>query len=166
MSCELTTNVRTSPSQSTSLTPLPILSQLLFSSLWERAKKDGNSFKTEKSFNAIPTLSKTPTYLSPVCGLWKDISGLGLRGENLPSEAGLGMSYRHLRGWKSLGPDHGFSIQLQPRPGSRAAAPPPTALVKGRNIEKHEKVALILRIKSARFWFHGEFWFTHVPVKF
>lgn len=126
MSCELTTNVQSSLSQSTSLTPLPILSQLLFSSLWERAKKDGNSFKTEKSFNAIPTLSKTPTYLSPVCGLWKDISGLGLRGENLPSEAGLGMSYRHLRGWKSLGPDHGFSIQLQPRPGSRAeAAPPP-----------------------------------------
>lgn len=69
MSCELTTNVQTSPSQSTSLTPLPILSQLLVSSLWERAKKDGNSFKTEKSFNAIPTLSKTPTYLSPVCGL-------------------------------------------------------------------------------------------------
>lgn len=125
MSCELTTNVRTSLSQSTSLTPLPILSQLLLLSLWERAEKDSNSFKTEKSFNAIPTLSKTPTYLSPVCGLWKDISGLGLRGENLPSEAGLGMSYRHLRGCKSLGPDHGFSIQLQPRPGSRAQAAPP-----------------------------------------
>lgn len=45
-----------------------------------KGKKDGNSFKMEKSFNAIPTLSKTPTYLSPVCGLWKDISGLGLRG--------------------------------------------------------------------------------------
>lgn len=34
-----------------------------------KGKKDGNSFKMEKSFNAIPTLSKTPTYLSPVCGL-------------------------------------------------------------------------------------------------
>lgn len=86
----------------------------------------------------------------------KDISGLGLRGENLPSEAVLGMSYRHLRGWKSLGPDHGFSIQLQPWPGSRAEAVP-LALVKGRNIEKHEMVALILRIKRARFWFHGVF---------
>lgn len=49
-----------------------------------KGKKDGNSFKMEKSFNAIPTLSKTPTYLSPVCGLWKDISGLGLRGGKSP----------------------------------------------------------------------------------
>lgn len=156
MSCELTTNVRSSPCQSTSLTPLPILSQLLFFESMGKGKKDGNSFKMEKSFNAIPTLSKTPTYLSPVCGLWKDISGLELRRENLPSEAGLGMSYRLLRGWKSLGPDHGFSIQLQPRPGSRAEAAPP-ALVKGRNIEKHEMIALILRTKRARFWFHGVF---------
>lgn len=141
------------------LPPLPILSQLLLLSLWERAEKDSNSFKTEKSFNAIPTLSKTPTYLSPVCGLWKDISGLGLRGENLPSEAGLGMSYRHLRGCKSLGPDHGFSIQLQPRPGSRAqAAPPRTPSPRqGRNIGKHGKVSLILRIKRGRFWFHDSF---------
>lgn len=35
--------------------------------------------------------------------------------------------------------------------------PPSPALVKGRNIEKHEKVALILRIKRARFWFQGVF---------
>lgn len=165
MSCELTTNVRTSLSQSTSLTPLPIPSQLLLLSLWERAKKDSNSFKTEKSFNAIPTLSKTPTYLSPVCGVWKDISGLGLRGENLPSEAGLGMSYRHLRGCKSLGPDHGFSIQLQPWQGSRAqAAPPPhhSPPTPGprqgmKYREPWEGIALILRIKRARFWFHDSF---------
>lgn len=132
--------------------PLPLFpsSPLPFSSLWERAEKDSNSFKMEKSFNAIPTLSKTPTYLSPVCGLWKDISGLGLRGENLPSEAGLGMSYRHLRGWKSLGSDHGFSIQLQPQPGSRAQAAPPTALVNRRNIGRHQKVALIWRIKRGQ----------------
>lgn len=143
MSCELTTNVRSSPCQSTSLTLLPILSQLLSESMG-KGKKDGKSFKMEKSFNAIPTLSKTPTYLSPVCGLWKDISGLGSRGENLPSEAGLGMSYRLLRGWKSLGPDHGFNIQLQPRPGSRGEASPP-ALVKGWNIEVHVMIAPILR---------------------
>lgn len=115
-----------------------------------KGKKDGNSFKMEKSFNAIPTLSKTPTYLSPVCGLWKDISGLGSRGENLPSEGGLGMSYRLLRGWKSLGPDHGFSIQLQPRPGSREEASPP-ALVKGWNIEVNVMVAPILRTESFVF---------------
>lgn len=116
---------------------LPILSQLLLLSLWERAKKDGSSSKTEKSLNAIPTLSKTPTYLSPVCGLWKDISWLGLRGENLPSEAWLRMSYRHLRGWKSLGPDRGFSIQLQPRPRATEQRQP-LAIIKGRNIERHE----------------------------
>lgn len=124
MSCELTTNVRTSLSQSTSFTPLPIRSQLVFFGSMGKGKKRWNSFKTEKSFNAIPALSKTPTYLSPVCGLWKDIWGLGLRGENLPSEARLGMSYRHLRGWKSLGPDHGFSLQLQLRPESEEEATP------------------------------------------
>lgn len=73
------------------------------------------------------------------------------------------MSYRHLRAWKSLGPDHGFSTQLQPRPGPRAEAAP-LALVKGRNIGNHEKVVLILRIKEARFWFHGVF-DSHVTVK-
>lgn len=113
-----------------------------------KGKKDGNSFKMEKSFNAIPTLSKTPTYLSPVCGLWKDISGLGSRGENLPSEAGLGMSYRLLRGWKSLGPDHGFSIQLQPRPGSREEASPPQPLSKNEIERLHEMIAQILRTLS------------------
>lgn len=45
MSCELTTNVRTSLSLSTSLTSLPIVSQLLLLSLWERAKKDGTALK-------------------------------------------------------------------------------------------------------------------------
>lgn len=34
---------------------------------------------------------------------------------------------------------------------------PPLVLVKGRNIDKHEKVALILRIKRARFWFRDIF---------
>lgn len=60
------------------------------------------------------------------------------------------MSYRLLRGWKSLGPDHGFSIQLQPRPGSRGEASPP-ALVKGWNIEVHEMIVPILRTQSFVF---------------
>lgn len=37
----------------------------------------------------------------------------------LPSQTRLGVSYRHLRGWESLGPDQGFS--REPRlPGAGA----------------------------------------------
>lgn len=45
MSCELTTNTWTSRSHSASRTPLPVLSQLLVSGLWERAEKDGKDLK-------------------------------------------------------------------------------------------------------------------------
>lgn len=67
MSCELTTNTWTGRSQSASHTPHSLLATLLRS--MGKGRKRWKRFKTEKSFNAIPTLSKTPTYLSPVCGL-------------------------------------------------------------------------------------------------
>lgn len=130
MSCELTTNVRSSPCQSTSLTLLPILSQLLSPSLWERAKKMAKALKWKNPLmQSLPYLKHLHICLQSAA--FERIFQAWDRGEkNLPSEAGLGMSYRLLRGWKSLGPDHGFSIQLQPRPGSRGEASPP-ALVKG-----------------------------------
>ena len=94
MICELTADIKRSGEHLLGL-PHPRLS-----SLWERRPEDGHSFKTEKSFNAIPPLSETPLCLRrpPFKG---SRSGLGVGGGELWASEDLrlahALSYRPAR---------------------------------------------------------------------
>lgn len=138
MSCELTTEVWTGPSQSASLTPLLIPSQLRVFRSMGKGRKDGSALKQK---NPLMRFLRYLKHLQ-IClqsAAFERILLAWVGGGKAPFRSRTRMSYRHLRGWKSLGPDHGFNIQLQPRPGPRAEPPTPTSprcSSKRRNMEK------------------------------